>query len=155
MHSKVSQLSMYVYLFSFGLFSHIGYCRLLSRVSRAADWVLVDRTVCSSMYMLTSVSSLTPHFPALVAGSLFSDLRVCVCFVVSSFALLHGFGHSHSTLPSATCGESCPGCLWSEHKWLCPSIILFTKMGTGLDTTVCLSLVKWKKDVKTGKNWMW
>ena len=49
--------------------------------------------------MLTSVSSLTPHSSVLVAGSLFSDLRVCVCFVVSSFALLHGFGTATPLCP--------------------------------------------------------
>lgn len=99
MYSKVSQLYMCVHLFSFRFFSHTGYCRLLTRASCAAERALVDRFVYSGVYVLTPVSSFTPHLSVLVAGSLFSHLRVCVCFGVSSFALPRGFGTAAPLCP--------------------------------------------------------
>ena len=41
-YSKVIQLYIYIYLFFFRFFSHIGYCRVLSRVSCVIQQVLVD-----------------------------------------------------------------------------------------------------------------
>ena len=40
-HSKVIQLCVYMYLFFFKFFSHLGYYRILSRVPCAIQWVIV------------------------------------------------------------------------------------------------------------------
>ena len=67
-------LCIYMHLFFFKFFSHLGYYRILSRVSYALQWVLVGYLlyIYSSVYMSIPNSQfiLSSHFPPLVTISL-------------------------------------------------------------------------------------
>ena len=66
MYSKVVQLHMFMYLFFFKFFSHVGYYRVLSRVSCAIyrRSLLVIHFKYSSVYMSTP-NFLSPILPIL------------------------------------------------------------------------------------------
>ena len=72
MHSKVNQWYIYIYPLFCKLFSHIGYYRLLSRLSSAIQQILFNYFINSSVYMLIPNSWYIPppHNYVLKLGSL-------------------------------------------------------------------------------------